>query len=123
MGMTRAWVSVCKNSPALRERIDTLQNEANNYITTARQRIDELSARSLDVLEGILKDKDDKTITPRLKVDVAKDILDRAGHGAVKKVESKNLHASLSKEDVDKIVGRAFSVDLSEIIEGEVVSD
>ena len=120
VGMTKAWVSTCIHSPILRKRIEQLQGEADEKAVDIRTRLLEISDSALDVLENIVKKQNDANDAPlNLRASVAKDLLDRAGYGAVKRVESKNLHAHLNAQDIDEIVKRASSVDLKDVIEGD----
>jgi dissimilatory sulfite reductase (desulfoviridin) alpha/beta subunit len=42
----------------------------------------------------------------------AQDILDRAGYAAVKTIQTANIHAHLTKEDIDDIKRRAKDIGL-----------
>jgi len=86
-------------------------------VTTAV--VQELAPEALDTLERLMKDDEESPDTLRAKI--AMDVLDRAGHGAVKKQVS--LHQNLSKEDINNIKQRAKDIgeDIGLVVDAEII--
>lgn len=88
LGITAVMVSVVQNSDIYRAEKATLQKEINGRVVTeasqVKEKILKLSGHAIDELEDILRDK---FTDPKLKADVAFDVLDRAGHKPAQQIE------------------------------------
>lgn len=102
LGVTTVMVSNVRNSPVVKEKTQELVSRMDNEAVDVGKRIRELAPQALKVLEQVLTDDDD-TIPMSLKVKTAQDMLDRAGHAAIKKVEGKFMHGHFDREDLDEI--------------------
>jgi hypothetical protein len=86
LGVTPAMVSYTKNSPVVKR---------------------EIAPRALEVMEALMDESNDA-----IKAKIAADLLDRAGHGAVKNINVHSLSAHLSKDDILEIKNRARQIGL-----------
>lgn len=71
------------------------------------QEIKALAPAAVKVLEELM-DND----LPNIKLKAAQDVLDRAGFAAVKTIQTANIHAHLTREDIDDIKKRAKDIGL-----------
>jgi hypothetical protein len=85
LGVTPAMVSYTKNSPVVKREMDNMHAVANLDAVDVAKRIQEVAPRALQVMEDLLEEANDA-----IKVKIAADLLDRAGHGAVKNI---NVHS------------------------------
>lgn len=98
-------VSKVRNSPMVQEKIRLLELQRDaNTVDIARD-IRKLAPDALKVLQDLMVNAQ---TNPNVRSNIAKDLLDRAGHGAVKKTESKNLHAHLTSDELSGIKERAL---------------
>lgn len=95
-------VSNVRNSPLVKAQIAKLQSERNESAATISERIKEISAEAVDVLEQAMSDADSPW---NVRVSAAKDILDRAGHAPVQRRESVTAHLTL--DEINAIKARA----------------
>ena len=86
------------------ERAKELQNEANGATVDVLKRVAEILPKALENIESILDDDD---CNRGVKLRAAQDILDRAGYAPVKRFQSENVHATLTREDIEEIKNRA----------------
>jgi len=73
-----------------------------------QRRLQEVSPLALDVLEEVITGQEAPL---QIKVGVAKDLLDRAGHKPVTKVESRSAHVRIDSNFIKEIKERAAELD------------
>ena len=98
IGISPTRISQIKSDPMFRGYLASLEERCDRQVMDVRQRLANLSHEALDVVEELLKD--DKS---SIQLAAAKDILDRAGYKPVEKVETVNLSAVLSPEELQAI--------------------
>ena len=96
MKMTYSRMSIICNSPAFKSQLERLSMGADNGALDVQDRVTALSSDAMAVLEDVLQNGED--LPKKLQVDVARDIMDRAGHGAVKKTAT--ITATLGADDI-----------------------
>lgn len=88
LGITPQMVSIVQNSDVYRAEKARIEIDLTERTVTeasaVKAKIIEMSGLAIDELEGILKDR---LADPKLKADVAFDILDRSGHKAAQRLE------------------------------------
>ncbi len=136
MDITAQTVRNTKNNPMIKKQLDLMLAVRDVEAIDVARRIQKIAPMALDLLEDILNGKVEK---PELDSDkyemvsvgqrftAARDWLNRAGHGEIKKVAGVIGHGYLSSDDVDELKKRADSVrknsiDLKDIEEAEVVT-
>jgi len=125
MGITTPWVSTCLSSPIMKDHVEQLRERADENAVGVSKRIQNLSVEAMGVFERILRnnvtDKEGKDVVVPLglQTSVAKDVLDRAGHGAIRRTETKAVHAYLTSDDVDEMRERIKSDDLKMVMEAQ----
>ena len=80
LGMTQSWFSIVQSSPAFQSELIKLREEANQNAADIGKRLTNLAPDAVSVLEKAIRDQK-FDISPFQKVFVARDILDRVGHG------------------------------------------
>jgi hypothetical protein len=109
LGISKQQISNIRNSSIVKEAIEELQSKRNADAQKVSERIQRLAPKAIDRLQEVLDNPayhDEKLVA-----NVAKDILDRAGHGSVQKIAVG--HAVLSPERIDEIKQRALDAGLS----------
>lgn len=96
MKITYSRMSIICNSPAFKSQLERLSIGADNGALDVQDRVTALSSDAMAVLEDVLQNGDH--LPKKLQVDVARDIMDRAGHGAVKKTAT--ITATLGADDI-----------------------
>ena len=104
LGCTKENISTIRNEPLVQAQVASLTSQADAEIVDIAKRISEIAPKAIDKLEQVL---DSSETNAALQVTVARDLLDRAGHGAVKQHQVVSTH--LSKEDLSEIKNRARS--------------
>lgn len=102
LGVTEQSISQVRNSPVVQEKTADLQAQMDGVAIDVGKRIRELAPLALKTLENILTDEED-TIPLSLKFKTATDLLDRAGHSAIRKVQGNVLHGHFTKDDLEEI--------------------
>jgi hypothetical protein len=110
MNITPEMVSYTMNSPIVKRELDIARGARDVDAIDVAKRIQEVAPEALTVLEGLLK-----TANDAIKFRTAADILDRAGHAAVKTLRTENLSVHLNKEDLDEIKQRAREIGLVDV--------
>lgn len=103
LDMTEARLSVICNSPAFQHELRRLSAGADASAMDVNARIQELSHDAITIMENAILDRAG-SVPIKLKVDVAKDVLDRAGFGAVRKLQVTDVH--LTKDDIEDLKRR-----------------
>lgn len=101
--MTQSRMSIICNSPAFKTQLERLSLGADNNALDVQDRVTALSSDAMSVLEDVLQNGEN--LPKKLQVDVAKDIMDRAGHGAVKKTAT--ITATLGADDIAEMRERS----------------
>lgn len=124
-GLTERAVRMIVGSEIFQKELLKLEARADDEcisgVVDVRAKIKELSGVSIDVLDKILRDR---MMHPKLRADIAFDILDRDGYGAVKKVEE-SIAVSLVDATVSAFAKRKAKLvaDNAPIIEVEGVEE
>lgn len=96
--MTQSRMSIICNSPAFKSQLARMSEGADSSALSVQDRITNLSVDAISVLEDALQED----ILPiKEKAKVAQDMLDRAGHSAVKKVHT--IQETLTQADIDEM--------------------
>ena len=107
LGVSPVMVSYTLRSPIVRRQMDAMQADRNLEAIDVAQEIKNLAPKAVQVLEEMMNGD-----LPNLKLKAATDILDRAGHAAVKTLRTENLHAHFTSEEIQDIKRRAKEVGL-----------
>ena len=107
LGVSPVMVSYTLRSPIVRRQMDAMQADRNLEAIDVAQEIKDLAPKAVQVLEEMMNGD-----LPNLKLKAATDILDRAGHAAVKTLRTENLHAHFTSEEIQDIKRRAKEVGL-----------
>lgn len=108
MGISEVMVSYTLNSPIVKQQMDVMRGARDIDAIDVAKRIQEVAPQALTVLEGLLT-----TANDAIKFRTATDILDRAGHAAVKTIRTQNTSIHLNSEDIEDIKQRARMIGLS----------
>jgi len=107
LGVTEAMVSYTLNSPVVKRQLSIMRAARDVDAIDVAKRIQEIAPKALEVLEELLEEGNQA-----IKFRSATDILDRAGHAAVKTVRTQNLSVHLTREDLDEVKQRAREIGL-----------
>ena len=118
--VTPQTVSNVLNSTICRRQMDLMRAAADCDAVAVASRIQEIAPLALQTLEELMYEGNDN-----VKLKVATDLLDRAGHAAVKTVRTENTSLHLTRDDILDIKNRAKSIGLcrEEPIDVEVVNE
>lgn len=85
LNVTPQMVSYTRNSALVREKLDAMNAAADANTVDIAQRIKDLAPKALEVMSTLMDSED----TPSaVRIRTAMDLLDRAGHSAVKKIQT-----------------------------------
>lgn len=104
LGISEQTVSNTLNSAIVKRHLSILRDAADLAAVDVAAEIKALAPLATKRIRGILENDNAED---KLHASVAQDILDRAGHGAIKKVQSENLHAHLTLDEIEEIKARA----------------
>lgn len=109
LGVSEVMVSNVKNSPAVQDKLDILEAVAYQKSMDVRQEINDRAPEALQTLRELMQSK---STANSLRAKISFDLLDRAGFGAVKQVETKNLHAHrfIDEDDLKMLKKRAIEL-------------
>lgn len=107
LNVTPVMVSYTLNSPIVKRQLDQMHAARDMDAVDVSKRIHEIAPRALERLEELLESE-----TESIAFRAATDVLDRAGHAAVKTLRTESLAVHLNKEDLDEIKERAKSIGL-----------
>lgn len=107
--VSEVFVSNVKNSPAVKDKLRVLEIASDVEAVDVRKELIRRAPAALETLRELIEDK--QTTAP-LKARIAFDHLDRAGFGAVRQIESKNLHAHkfIDDDDIKMLKERAIKL-------------
>ncbi len=121
LSITPAMVSYTINSPIAKREIANLRAARDLDAVDVAKRIQQIAPTALETLEELLCESNDA-----IKLKAATDILDRAGHAAVKTLRTESVSLHLTKDDIEDIKNRAKEIGLcvidtpnEEIVEAE----
>jgi predicted transcriptional regulator len=106
LGVSRAMVSYVKNSRVVQERLNEMQGARDAETVDLAVEIRKQAPKALKLLNKIIEGEIDAPITTRARE--ANNWLDRAGFGAVKRVEGNFAHAHFTPEEIEDIKRRAI---------------
>lgn len=95
-------VSYVRNSELGRKKLDELMGRIDDNVVDLQQRMKVLAPTALDTLEDLMHSRETSSA---VRANIAKDLLDRAGHAAVKRVET--ISALLTAEDIEHLKQKA----------------
>ncbi len=107
LGVTPAMVSYTMNSPIAMREMENLRAARDLDAVDVAKRIQEVAPIALQTLETLLCNGNDP-----IKFKAATDILDRAGHAAVRTLRTESLSVHLTKDDIEDIKNRAKEIGL-----------
>ena len=107
LGLSEVMVSYTLNSPVVKRQMDVMQSARDIDAVDVAKRIQDVAPRALEVMEELLEEGNDA-----IKLRAATDILDRAGHAAVRTIRTQSLAVHLNKEDLEEIKQRAREIGL-----------
>lgn len=103
MEVTPQTVSNVTNSSLGKEKLSLLRGTRDANTLDTLERIQGLTEKALDVYDEIFEEDG---VPRNLKLHAAKDVLDRAGFGAVKKIDLRSISGRLSEEDIKELKER-----------------
>lgn len=103
VGCDKQQVSNVRNSAIVQEQLRAMQLAATQDVVDVKRIINEIAPRAVEVLKEVM---DDQRTPPATRVTAAKDLLDRAGHGAVQQVQV--AHGHFTAADLEAIKARAM---------------
>jgi predicted transcriptional regulator len=107
LNVSPVMVSYTLRSPIVRRQLEQLKAVRDIDAVDVAKEIQELAPKAVKVL-GEMMDND----LPNIKLKAATDILDRAGHAAVRTLRTENIHAHFSADEISDIKKRAREVGL-----------
>ena len=101
MEMTQGRLSIICNSPACQNLLKRISAGADEVAKDVQTRIQELSNDAITILETAILNGKNEGLSFKAQTDIAKDVLDRAGHGSVKKIQS--VDVVLTGSDIEEM--------------------
>jgi len=105
LGMTNTRMSIIMNSPAFKSELARLSRRADEAALDIQGRIAKSAVQAMALLEQAL----DPTAALHQKlsaakvVDTAQDMLDRAGHSAIKRQQIESVSTTLTSDDIAQL--------------------
>lgn len=100
LGVSKLTVSTAINSNLGRYQTSILRAECDGSAVEAAKRIREIAPKAIRLIEEIIESEDAPT---SVRLRAAQDALDRAGFGAVKKVDMRTTSISLTPDDLENL--------------------
>jgi hypothetical protein len=106
LGCTPQNVSDCRNSPVFQDKVAFLRGNRDEAAVDVGKALKEDAPKSLALLQRV---RDDENVDLKLRSLVARDMLDRAGHGKIQKIEGRHLHGHVvqTEDHLNQIKERA----------------
>jgi len=101
LGCTPQNVSDVRNSEVFQAKLEILREGADSAVTSVEGVLGKEAIKSLDVLRQVRDGE--LTSDVKVRVQVAQDLLSRAGHSPIARVKGSMAHAHLGLEDINKI--------------------
>lgn len=104
VGLSPEMVSTIRNSAIFRTAVQEMHENADEHVMEVSRRISANAHRAVDILQGILNGDIDN-VSPNLQARIAQDMLNRAGHSPITKIQGNfsSLHGKFTKDDLDAI--------------------
>jgi predicted transcriptional regulator len=127
LDITPMAVSYILDSDVVQEELSKRHGEVsealdNDFLKRVRERIEgPMTDKALCRLEEVLDDENPHGAPIQEVARTARDVLDRAGAGAIKRVETRAIRATITSDDLADICNRAEAadIDLDEILDVE----
>lgn len=100
VGCTESTVSIILNSHLGRCQRSIWQSEVDGAAIEAAKSIKAMAPKAARIIEEIM---DSEEVPSSVRLRAAQDALDRAGFGAVKKVDLNSTNLSLTKDDIEQL--------------------
>lgn len=107
LGVSPVMVSYTLRSPLVQRQLNHLKAVRDLEAIDVSKEIQELAPRAVKVLEELMENE-----LPNIKLKAATDVLDRAGHAAVRTLRTENIHAHFTADEISDIKKRAREVGL-----------
>jgi DNA-binding CsgD family transcriptional regulator len=107
LNVTPQTVSNVMNSAICKRQMNLMRDARDMDAVDVANRIQEIAPVALQTLEELLCSGNDN-----IKMKTATDLLDRAGHAAVKTIRTASLSVHLTRDDIDEIQKRAKEIGL-----------
>ena len=107
LGVSPVMVSYTLRSPIVQRQLNQLKAVRDIDAIDVAKEIQALAPRAVRVLDELMDSE-----LPNIKLKAATDILDRAGHAAVRTLRTENLHAHFTADEISDIKKRAREVGL-----------
>ena len=107
LGVSPVMVSYTLRSPIVQRQLNQLKAVRDIDAIDVAKEIQALAPRAVHVLDELMDSE-----LPNIKLKAATDILDRAGHAAVRTLRTENLHAHFTADEISDIKKRAREVGL-----------
>lgn len=107
LGVSPVMVSYTLRSPIVQRQLSQLKAVRDLEAIDVSKEIQELAPRAVKVLEELMENE-----LPNIKLKAATDVLDRAGHAAVRTLRTENIHAHFTADEISDIKKRAREVGL-----------
>lgn len=107
LGVSPVMVSYTLRSPIVQRQLNQLKAVRDLEAIDVSKEIQELAPRAVKVLEELMENE-----LPNIKLKAATDVLDRAGHAAVRTLRTENIHAHFTADEISDIKKRAREVGL-----------
>lgn len=109
LNVSAQMVSMVRNSPIVQEHIAILRGAADADTVDLAKEIREVAPTALKLLRDIIEGENDgANASLPLRAKMATDMVARAGHGVPQRVQSENVHAFITSEDIAAIKKRAI---------------
>ena len=125
LGITPQTVSNTLNSRIVMDKLAILRAERDASSVDVAKAIRELAPRAVEVMATLLDVENNLGVSHSVRLNAAKDMLDRNGHAAPKVIETRNLHGVFTKDDLDDIKKKAhaLAIESGMIEEAEIVNE
>ena len=107
LGVSPVMVSYTLRSPIVQRQLNQLKAVRDIDAIDVAKEIQALAPRAVRVLDELMDSE-----LPNIKLKAATDILDRAGHAAVRTLRTENIHAHFTPDEIKDIKKRAQEVGL-----------
>ena len=119
LNVSEVMVSNVRNSPAVKAKLDILEAATDLATVDVKAMIIRKAPACLETLHSLME-SDDGKVSPTLKARIAMDGLDRAGHSAIKQVDTRNLHHHrfVNEDDIAAMKKRAIELG---VLSGQII--
>jgi len=107
LSITPAMVTYTLRSSLVKRQMAEMHAARDLEAVDVSAEIHRLAPKAVAVLETLLDNS-----LPNIKLKAATDILDRAGHAAVRTIKTENIHAHFTSNEIEEIKQRAKEVGL-----------